>query len=238
VTQETPVPDDSLQRKYRVRILLFLLAVPVCLLALSALYQAVNTINRLEIVESERDQWQRPAEIAEALNLKQGSVVVDLGSGAGYFALKLSRAVGRTGKVMAVDVRRLPLIFLWIRTVLRNQHNIEVIHGDTDDPHLPTARLDAALIANTYHEFTNPELMLHHMFRSLRPGGRLVVVDRSRAAIEREEGDHHHELAPALAEQQLRQKGFEIISRQDQFIDRPSGDLWWMIIVQKPFNKG
>jgi ubiquinone/menaquinone biosynthesis C-methylase UbiE len=133
----------------------------------------------LKVVESERDRWQRPSDVIEALKLKQGNAVADVGSGAGYFALKLSRAVGSSGKVLAVDIRKLPLVFLWIRAFLRSQHNIRIRVGDPDDPRLPAGIVDAVLIANTYHEFANPELMLDHISRSLRLGGRLVVLDRS-----------------------------------------------------------
>ena len=113
------------------------------------------------------------------LKLKQGNAVADLGSGAGYFALKLSRAVGKSGRVLAVD--RLPLVFLWIRAVLSGQQNISVRLGGSDDPNLPAGALDAVLIANTYHEFANPEAMIDRTFRALRCGGHLVVLDRSQA---------------------------------------------------------
>ena len=92
--------------------------------------------------------------------------MVDLGSGAGYFALKLSPAVGKRGQVLAVDLRRLSLFFLWTRALLRGQHNVHVIVGEEDNPRLPTGTVDAVLICNTYHEFSNPELMLNHIFRS------------------------------------------------------------------------
>src|SRR5262245_29276821 len=70
-------------------------------------YQGIRTLQQLSAVEAERDQWQRPADVIQALSLKIGRVVVDLGSGAGYFSLKLSDAVGASGKVVAVDLRKL-----------------------------------------------------------------------------------------------------------------------------------
>jgi hypothetical protein len=63
-------------------------------------FQGIRTLQRLRIVEAERDQWQRPADIVRALNLKPGDVVVDFGSGAGYFALKLSDTVGSSGRYL------------------------------------------------------------------------------------------------------------------------------------------
>jgi ubiquinone/menaquinone biosynthesis C-methylase UbiE len=204
---------------------------------LSTVYQGITTLIRLQIVERERDRWQRPAEIIRALNPKQGSVVVDFGSGAGYFALKLSSAVGGNGRVIAVDTRRLPLSFLWLRAMLRAPRNVAVIHGDASDPHLPEGAVDAVPIANTYHELTDPQAILACIFRSLIAGGRLVIVDRGpRQASDqpREIEAEHHERSPAQVESEACSQGFEIIARQDHFIDRPDEPLWWLIVARKP----
>jgi serine/threonine protein kinase len=196
-----------------------------------------NTLTRLNVVEAERDRWQRPADVLRALDLSAGSTVVDLGSGAGYFTLKLSAIVGRRGEVLAVDLRRLSLFFLRIRALMRNQHNIGIIVGTPDDPRLPMGRVDAVLISNTYHEFSNHLLMLDHTWPSLRRGGRLVIVDRG-PRDEREKPENgvapDHEVSVALVEADLRQKGFEILSRDDRFIDQPGDEPWWLIVARRP----
>src|SRR6516164_4375968 len=129
-----------------------------CVSSLNLTYKGTNTIYALNIVESERDEWQRPSEVISRLSLKSGDIVADVGSGAGYFSLKLSPVVGRSGTVLAVDVRKPPLVFLWIRALLAGLHNIRIRVGESDAPHLPVGTVDAVLIANTYHEFTAPEL--------------------------------------------------------------------------------
>jgi ubiquinone/menaquinone biosynthesis C-methylase UbiE len=209
----------------------FLVCATLIFLALSTLYFFTNTLRRLDVVESERDQWQRPLDVLRALDLREGNTVVDLGSGSGYFALRVSAAIGKRGQVLAVDLRRLSLFFLWTRVLLRGQYNVHVIVGEEDDPRLPTGTVDAALICNTFHEFSNPELMLKHIFLSLRPGGHLVVVDRAPRATE---AKHAHEMPFKVVEGELRQKGFEIISHDDHFIDRPGDDLWWLLVARKP----
>ena len=233
----TPVPNDRVQRTYRVRIALFLIGAVLLVLLLSYLYEGIQTLNALEQIESDRDRWQRPSDVIQALNLHQGSVVVDFGCGVGYFALKLCPLVGKNGGVVAEDIRQQSLVFLRIRAFLRDQHNLKTIRGVMDDPRLPAGFADAVLIANTYHELTAPKLILHHLADSLKPGGRLVIIDRSPRSgfvASRETQTEHHELRPDLVETEVRSAGFEIISRQDRFIDRPADhQVWWLIVTRK-----
>ena len=102
---------------YRVKLLVVLLCALATLFIFDTARSALDTISRLDVVEAERDQWQRPSDVIRALDLKPGNVVVDLGCGSGYFTLKLSLSVGESGRVIAEDIRRLPLSFLWFRTV-------------------------------------------------------------------------------------------------------------------------
>ena len=175
-------------------------------------------------MEAERDGWQRPADVIKALDVGPGSVVVDLGSGAGYFTLKLSDTVGPKGRVVAVDLRQLSLLFLSVRAFRQGNRNVDINVGTVDDPHLQPASADAVLIANTFHELSEPKAILNHVLQALRPGGRLVVVDR----IGR--------LDPVEA--QLREAGFNIIDREESFIHQhlhQQGDeVWWLIAANKP----
>jgi ubiquinone/menaquinone biosynthesis C-methylase UbiE len=216
-------------REHRSRLVLFLLSAIVVFATMYVLYSAIETLQQLEMVESERDQWQRPADVLRALDLRPGSVVVDLGSGAGYFALKLSPIVGKGGQVLAVDIRKLSLSFLWIRALLSQKRNIRVVLGDEDNPRLPSGTVDAVLIANTFHELRDPKVILHHLSRSLRPGGRLVIVDRG----PQRSVSHVHAVDRLLVEAQLQQTGFEIVNLQDRFIDRPGDDPWWLTVATK-----
>ncbi len=231
-----PVPESRVQRTYRVRVALFLLGTVLLLFLLSYLYQGIQTLHALDRIESERDHWQRPSEVIQALNLREGSVVVDFGSGVGYFALKLCPVVDKNGSVVAEDIRRESLVLLRIRAFIRSQSNLRTIRGAIDDPRLPAGFADAVLIANTYHD--KPKAILRHLAESLKPGGRLVIVDRgprSGAPESREAQTEHHELRPDLVETEVRNSGFEVISREDHFIDRPVDDhIWWLLLARKP----
>lgn len=215
---------------HRTRLVLFLLSAAVIVATMYVLYSAIDTLRQLEVIESERDQWQRPAEVLQALDLRPGNVVVDLGSGAGYFALKLAPIVGKQGQVLAVDIRKLSLSFLWVRAHLSQKGNIRVVLSDEYDPHLPSGAVDAVLIANAFHELRDPKVMLGHVARSLRPGGRLVIVDRS----PRQSIPHAHEVEGSSVKTELQEAGFEIVQSQDRFIDRLGDNPWWLTVAHKP----
>jgi ubiquinone/menaquinone biosynthesis C-methylase UbiE len=232
-----PPPDDRIQRAYRVRIPLFLLCSVLGIAMLFLASQYIVELVRLPDVEHERDQWQRADEVIRALNLRSGDVVSELGCGSGYFTLKISPVVGTRGKVLAVDIRRMPLLALRLRASMRNLHNIEVIKGQPDDPLLETDAVNAVLIANAYHELTHPNVILDKVKRSLRRGGRLVVVDRSPSGTEkrsREAETQQHMLSISFAEAEILQSGFEVVSLQDRFIERPGHNPWWLLVARKP----
>ena len=221
---------------YRFKLLFFVLCALAIFFLFNTGYSALNTLSRLDQVEAERDQWQRPSEVLQALDIKPGDVVVDLGCGSGYFALRLSPQAGKNGRVLAEDIRRLPLVFLWFRTILNGERNITVIHGDVTDPHLPPERTNEVLIANTYHELTDSQAILAHVRESLMPGGRLVVVDRAPKASDAGASPlAEHENSAEQVENELRRAQFEIVALQNNFIDKDlDNESWWLIVARKP----
>lgn len=217
---------------YRTRILVFLFCVFLVVVVLPVSWQFVGTLRQLDRIETDRDQWQRPNDVLAALDLHAGSRVVDLGCGSGYFALRVSPAVGPDGEVMAEDIRALSLIFLRTRAFLRHDRNIRIIRGTPNDPRLPDNSADAVLIANTYHELDQPGIILAAIHRALRPAGRLVVLDRGPPTGTRESGRHH--IPESVAEDEVRRAGFDPIRRNDPFIQRPDDDPWWLLVARKP----
>lgn len=221
---------------YRIKLLLFALTALVVLLVFNVGYSAIGTLFRLDTIEAARDRWQRPADVIQALNLAPGETVVDLGSGSGYFTLKLSAQVGVNGRVIAEDIRTLPLTFLWMRKLIKGKRNVQLLLGDPDDPHLSTRSANAVLISNTYHEFSDARGILLHVTEALIPGGRLVVIDRApnRVSASNVDGDSH-EISSERVETELRQAKFEIVDREDNFIkDDPDHESWWIITARKP----
>ncbi len=197
---------------------------------LNVIGQGLNTLDRLTVVERDRDSWQRAPEIIAQLNPRNGSRIADLGCGSGYFALKLASAVGPNGTVQAVDILRLPLTFLFIRGMQRDLPNLHVIHGDSDDPHI-SGPVDAVLVANTWHELEHPTTTLRYLSQALVPTGRLVIADRAPQTAEAA-----HSINPAVVESQLTRENFHIISRDDHFLTQPNEGEWFLIVAEKSPN--
>ncbi len=217
----------------RLRVFLFLLGALALAAALYVASEAIGTLHQLDQIEAQRDLWQKPSAIIDALALRPGSNVADLGCGSGYFSLKLAQTVGPGGKVYAIDLRRLSLAFLWMRAAIRGDSNIETIRGAADDPRIP-ARADAVLIANTYHELDHRDAILDHLRTALVPGGRLVIADRGpeAGAGSASEADAHR-FDRSRAESELNAAGFEIERRDDHVLDQPGEGPWWLIAARR-----
>ena len=125
----------------------------------------------------DRDEWQKPDQIMDALRIADGSVVADLGCGAGWFTVRLARRVGPNGLVHAEDVQ-VEMIRATVGRVQREGlRNVKPILGTQDDPKLPPGRIDALLIVGSYHEIASPVALLRNVARALKPTGRLGIVD-------------------------------------------------------------
>jgi predicted methyltransferase len=124
----------------------------------------------------DRDAWQRPDQIMDELRISDGSVVADLGAGAGWFTVRLAHRVGPNGRVYAEDIQP-QMIEAISRRVAREQvTHVQTILGSASDPRLPTP-VDAVLIVDAYHEMSQPVELLRNVAAALKPDGRLGIVD-------------------------------------------------------------
>jgi SAM-dependent methyltransferase len=126
---------------------------------------------------SERELEEMPDTAIDAIGVKPGMTVADVGAGSGYFTVRLSRRVGPTGKVMAEDIQPEMLRILKKRLDSENFTNIETVLGTETDPKLPAGQLDLILMVDVYHEFSQPQRMLRKIRESLKDDGRLVLLE-------------------------------------------------------------
>jgi ubiquinone/menaquinone biosynthesis C-methylase UbiE len=125
----------------------------------------------------DRDAWQKPARVIRALKLKRGQVICDIGSGPGYFSLRLARAVSQNGAVYAVDVEPRILEVLRDRIEESRIRNVVPVLALPGDPLVPQRACDLILIVDTFHHFPDPVAYLRRLAKSLRRGGRIVNID-------------------------------------------------------------
>jgi ubiquinone/menaquinone biosynthesis C-methylase UbiE len=126
---------------------------------------------------AERDAWQEPEAVVAFLGLEGGETVADIGAGTGYFTVRLARAVGESGRVLAVDIAPEMLEFVEERARKEGLPQVETVLADADDPRLPDGRVDLILTVNTWHHINDRLDYLERLGRDLAPGGRLVIVD-------------------------------------------------------------
>jgi len=186
----------------------------------------------------QRDTWQRPDAIIQKLNIKIGSQVADVGFLEGYFTIKLSRVVGKGGKVYAVDISKDKIEKLKKHLEDRKIQNVAAVVGEENNPHLPSLALDAVLIVDTYHEMDAHQQILQRIKEGLKIGGRLVIcepISDERNKLSREDQERKHELGMTYALEDLRHAGFKIISQQESFVDRvkEKGDKMWLIVCER-----
>lgn len=208
------------------------------LIAYATLAQNPYTDVYKESAWAERDNWQKPLDIIRLMNIKAGSVVADVGCHEGYLTVKLADVVGSSGKVYAVDVEQHKLDRLKKNLAERMLSNVSVIKGDYDNPKLPAESLDAVIILDTYHEMDDHDEILQHIKISLKPGGRLVICEPiadERKNLSRAEQERKHELAMKFTLDDLDKAGFQVILRQENFVDRTAvkGDRMWVVVAKK-----
>ncbi len=125
----------------------------------------------------EREQEEQPSKLIEALNLKPGLAVADIGAGSGYYTFRIADKVGPKGKVLAVDIQPEMLALIRRKMKAKGVANVEPIRGTEKDPKLPAESSDLILMVDVYHEFDFPYEMVEAMLKALKPGGRLIFVE-------------------------------------------------------------
>jgi tRNA A58 N-methylase Trm61 len=129
------------------------------------------------LMRPERETEEQPERALDALNLRRGMVVADIGAGSGYMSVRLARRVGPTGKVYANDLQPQMLDLLRRNAVKAGVTNIVTVLGDAADPRLPANTMDLVLLVDVYHEFSQPQAMVRKIRETLKPGGCLVLLE-------------------------------------------------------------
>ena len=125
--------------------------------------------------DPDRDNWQMPARLIDALRIEAGQVVADIGAGTGYFTVRLARIPAKP-TVLAVDIEPSMVEHVRERAMTEGLTNVTSVLAAADDPNLPESA-DLALIVNTYHHIPNRVAYFTRLRGMLKPGGRVAIVD-------------------------------------------------------------
>lgn len=173
--------------------------------------------------------------LVDALQIRLGMRVAEIGAGNGSLTVALAKAVGPDGYVysneISADRRRA------IGTAVRDAglDNVTVIESGAADANLPAACCDALFMRNVYHHFDDPAAMNDSLFRALRPGARIAIIDfpprgghEAREADDRDQGNAHG-VTTDTVERELQAAGFTVVTT-----DHARGSRWFMVVAQKP----
>jgi ubiquinone/menaquinone biosynthesis C-methylase UbiE len=163
---------------------------------------------------AEREEEEAPSKAIEALDLKPGMVIADIGAGSGYYASRLAKKVGPTGRVYATDIQPGMIAILERRIKMEGLTNVTPVLGAMDDPSLPAQSIDLAIMVDVYHELQQPQVFLQRLKSAFKPGGRLVLLE-----FRKEDPKipilEAHKMSVAEVKQELEAEGYAI----DRVID-------------------
>ena len=174
---------------------------------------------------AEREQEEAPSLAIAALDLRAGMKVADIGAGSGYYTVRMARTVGPEGRVYATDIQVGMLSMIQRRARQEQLQNIVPVLGAVDDPKLPPAALDLALMVDVYHELAEPQAFMRRLREALKPDGRLVLIEY-RKEDPRVPIREEHKMSVAMVRQELSADGYTV----DRVIDVLP---WQHIIVLK-----
>ena len=157
-----------------------------------------------------RDAWQMPQRVIDALQLTSGMKVADIGAGTGYFSMRLAKVPGLS--VFAVDIE--PKMVEYLRQRAHKEHamNVTAVLAGASSPNLPEP-VDVILVVDTYHHLPNRPAYFRELRKSLKPGGRIAIVDFRKDAPDGP--PVHFRFTPQQIQDEMKQAGYELQSAHD-----------------------
>ena len=157
-----------------------------------------------------RDTWQMPSRVIDALALKAGMKVADIGAGTGYFSMRLAKTPGVS--VFAVDIEPKMIEYLKNRAGSEHATNVTAVLASANSPNLPEP-VDVILVVDTYHHLPNRPAYFRDLRKSLRPGGRIAIVDFRKDAPDGP--PVHFRFTPEQIQEEMKQAGYQLETTHD-----------------------
>ncbi|MGI8989010.1 MAG: class I SAM-dependent methyltransferase [Bryobacteraceae bacterium] len=179
----------------------------------------------------DRNAKQRPHELVEAMKIRPGTTVADVGTGVGYMLPYLSKAVGASGRVIAEDIFDDFLAKAKDAAAKAELQNVTFVKGSETNPNLPAGGVDLILALDSYHHYDYPAKMLAGFHDALRESGRLVIVEYYRRPEAMPGGDalHHIRLDQPGVINEVEANQFDLLSKHDHV----KGSQYMLIFERK-----
>jgi predicted methyltransferase len=172
----------------------------------------------------DRDKKLQIERVMDLLGMQQGKSVADIGAGSGWFTVRAARRVGPQGVVYAEDINPKAIHFIDTRASKERLGNIKTVLGTPDDPKLAAASVDAVLLLKVYHEIAHPTEVMKRVRATLRPGGRVGIIDRNGNGTD-------HGLDREVVEREMRAAGYQLSGRYD--FTKADGEDYFLIFIAK-----
>jgi len=138
----------------------------------------VNNPNLCWSQDHNRDSWQKPDKVIDAIGIKESMVIGEAGAGAGYFTIHLAKQVGEKGTIYANDISQYSLNRLKRRCEREDINNVKTILGEVEDPLFPKGKLDMVIMVYVFHHLDKPVEFLNSIKPSLKEGAPLVILEQ------------------------------------------------------------
>ena len=171
--------------------------------------------------EARLNGLQPPDQVMDAIGVKPGMVVAEIGAGRGRYVMQLAVRVGENGKVYAEDINAAALDHLARRSRKWGLRNVETILGSTTDPKLPPGELDLIFVISAYHHFDDPVDLMSNARQSLKPTGKLAIGEWLRAT------------SPEDVEAQMKKAGYKL-DRIEKFLEKNNLYIYIFSIASIP----
>jgi SAM-dependent methyltransferase len=172
-----------------------------------------------------RDEKLQINRVMDILEINPGKTVADIGAGSGWFTVRAARRVTETGSVYAVDINPEATRYVENRVHKEGLHNVKTILSKSDDPQLPTNKIDAVLLLKTYHEIDKPVILLQNLRAALRPRAKVGIIDRNG-------NGENHGVGRDVVIREAAEAGYILVSQYD-FVKGDGMDYFLVLAVKQ-----
>jgi cyclopropane fatty-acyl-phospholipid synthase-like methyltransferase len=173
----------------------------------------------------DREQKLHIDQVMDALGIKPGKNVADIGAGSGWFTVRAARRVTATGRVYAVEINPEAIRYIKERAEKEKLTNVQTVMGKADSPELPQNSIDAVLMLKTYHEIAKPVDLLRSLRPALKTGARLGIIDR-------DGNGENHGVQKKVVLQEAELAGYRLVEEHDDWVKADRMD-YFVIFVAK-----